>query len=342
LLLVGRFDEFLKSEELKTRTDAQVIISPWSNHGLELFDPLLIHAAVNAACAAAGKAPPPAFTAWHWRIAGIALAVLGALGLVVVLPEFPPRFEWARGILIAALAGSVWLLTLSTSVDLKLHPHNVLPQITATVIALLALIGASKWRVPRWIFAVLAIAIAIGGIIATEILAAHLTISVFRIVHFSLVFALALFAGTIIGMLARFRGSRRSGDVAMALIVGCGLFQFGNTPRTIPEPTKIHQFVKLDAKLCDACVGEYEFALDNVFRSPANVKIWRQGGQMFEHATGRRVLLGAHEIFPESETNFFLKINGAELIFVKNSNGKITKLVHHMDGLPDSEAKKVN
>jgi hypothetical protein len=128
----------------------------------------------------------------------------------------------------------------------------------------------------------------------------------------------------------------------MALIVGCGLFQFGNTPRTIPEPTKIHQFVKLDAKLCDACVGEYEFALDNVFRSPANVKIWRQGGQMFEHATGRRVLLGAHEIFPESETNFFLKINGAELIFVKNSNGKITKLVHHMDGLPDSEAKKVN
>jgi pimeloyl-ACP methyl ester carboxylesterase len=342
LLLVGRFDEFFKSEELKTRTDAQLIISPWSNHGLELFDPLLIHAAVNAACAAVGKAPPPAFTAWRWRVAGIALAVLGALGLVVALPKFPPRFEWARGIFVAALVGSVWFLTLSAYVDFKPHPQNFLPQITGTVITLLVLIGAGKLRAPRLIFAALAIAIAIGGIIVTDIMAAHLTIHLFQIVRFSLVFAPALFVGTIVGMFASFRGSRQSGDVAMALIVGCGLCQLGNTPRAIPESTKVHQFIKLDAKLCDACVGQYEFALDNVFRSPANVKIWRKGDQMFEQATGRRVLLGAHEIFPESETNFFLKFNGAELTFVKNGKGEVTKLIHHMDGLPDSEAKKFN
>ena len=342
LLLAGRFDEFKKPGELKTRTDAQLIISPWSNHGLELFDPLLIHAAVNAACAAAGHAPPPAFTALLWRAAGIALAVLGALGLVVALPGFPPQFEWARGIFVAAVVGGVWLLTLNTYVDLKPHPQYFLLQITATVITLLVLIGAGKWRVPRWTFAVLAIVIAIGGIIVTDIIAAHMTLPWFLVVRFSLVFAPVLFAGAIIGMLAGFRGSRPGADVAMALIIGCGLFQLGNTPRTIPESTKVHQFIKLDAKLCDVCVGQYEFALDNVFRSPANVKISRKGDQMFEQATGRGVLLGAHEIFPESETNFFLKFNGAELTFVKNGQGEVTKLIHHMDGLPDSEAKKAN
>jgi pimeloyl-ACP methyl ester carboxylesterase len=342
LLLVGRFDEFLKFDELKTRTDAQLIISPWSNHTKELLDPLLIHAAVNAACAAVGKAPPPAFTAWRWQVAGMALGMLGALVLVVALPRFPPRFEWARGIFVAAVVGGVWLLTLSAYVDFKPHPQYFFPQITATVITLLVLMGASKLHVPRWIFAVLAIAITIGGIIVTDILAVPMTHLLFQIVRFSLIFAPALFAGTIIGMFAGFRGSRQSGDAAMALMIGCVLFQLGNLPRAIPESTKVHQFIKLDAKLGDACVGQYEFALDNVFRSPANMRIWRKGDQMFEQANGRGVLPGAHEIFPESETNFLLKINDAELTFVKNGKGEATRLIHHMDGLPDSEAKKVN
>ncbi|HEY3856331.1 MAG TPA: hypothetical protein VGO67_18250 [Verrucomicrobiae bacterium] len=168
-----------------------------------------------------------------------------------------------------------------------------------------------------------------------------MSISLFHILVFSQVLAPALFVGTIVGEIAAFRESRFSGDVAMALFVGCGLFQF-NAPRSIPESTKAHHFIKLDAKLSDACVGWHEFALDNVFRSPAEVKIWRQGDQMFEQATGRRVLLGAHEIFPESETNFFLMVNGAELIFIKNDKVEATGFVHHMDGLPDSEIKKVN
>lgn len=342
LLLVGRFDEFFKSDELKTRSEARLVISPWSDHGLELFDPLLIRAAVNAASVIIGKTPPAPYGSWRWHVLGILLTLFGASGLALVLPRFPPRWEWAGGLIVLVLFGGAYFLTLNTYLDLKPHPQNFLTQIITTVITLVVLVGAGKWRVPRWIFAVLAVAIAIGCVMASASLAAHMSISLLHIVIFSQVFASALFVGTIIGGIAAFRGSRFSGDVAMAVIVGCGLFQMGNAPRSIPESTKAHHFIKLDAKLCDACVGQYEFALDNVFRSPAQVKIWRQGDQMFEQATGSRVLLGAHEIFPESETNFFLMVNGAELIFIKDDKGEATGFIHHMDGLPDSEAKKVN
>jgi hypothetical protein len=98
LLLVGQFDEFFKPSELKTRTDAPTIVSPWSNHGFELFDPLLVNAAVKAACAAVGKPHPPASTTWCWNVAGVFLALLGAAALALALPPFPPRWSCARGI----------------------------------------------------------------------------------------------------------------------------------------------------------------------------------------------------------------------------------------------------
>ena len=127
----------------------------------------------------------------------------------------------------------------------------------------------------------------------------------------------------------------------MALIIGCTLFQLGNAPRTAPQPPESHRFIKLDAKSCDSFVGQYVFPPDNVFRAGAEVKIWREDERMLLHATGQRVLQGPHEIFPESETNFFLPVNGAELTFIKNDKGEVTGLLHHMTGIPDSEAKKV-
>jgi pimeloyl-ACP methyl ester carboxylesterase len=342
LLLAGRFDEFFNPDELKTRTDAQVIISPWSNHGFELFDRVLIDAAVNASSAAVGRTPPPASAAWQWHVAGIFLALLGALGLALALPAFPPRWAWARGLVVAALFGGACFLTLKSCLDLQPHPKNFLSQIIATGATLIVLAGAGKWRIPRWSFAALSVAIAIAAVITTNVVMEHMTIPLYQIVRLSLVLAPVLFVGTIVGMIAAFRGSRLSGDVAMAIIIGAGLFQLGDAPRAIPEPAKSHHFIKLDAKLGDACVGQYRFAPDNVFRTGAEVKIWREGERMFLQATGHRVLQGAHEIFPESETNFLLPVNGAELTIIKNDTGEVMGLIYHMAGLPDSEAKKVN
>ena len=46
-------------------------------------------------------------------------------------------------------------------------------------------------------------------------------------------------------------------------------------------------------------------------------------------------------MYPESETDFFLKINGAQLAFIKNDRGEVTSVIHHIAGLPDCEGKKL-
>jgi len=73
LLLAGRFEEALPPALLKTRTDARLVISPWSDHLLEAFDPVLVNAAVEAACVAVHKTPPAHPTAWRWRLIGAVL-----------------------------------------------------------------------------------------------------------------------------------------------------------------------------------------------------------------------------------------------------------------------------
>ena len=90
LLLAGRFEEALPPALLKTRTDARLVISPWSDHFLEGFDPVLVNAAVEAACAALHRTPPPPSTAWLWRPFGVILAMLAAGALASYFGDKPP------------------------------------------------------------------------------------------------------------------------------------------------------------------------------------------------------------------------------------------------------------
>ena len=108
-----------------------------------------------------------------------------------------------------------------------------------------------------------------------------------------------------------------------------------------PEGPKPHDLIKLDAKLLDACIGEYEIAPDNVLGAGTKVTISRNGDHLVWQAFGGDALRGALDLYPESETNFFLKINGAQVTFIKNEKGEVTALIHHMAGLPDSEGKKL-
>jgi hypothetical protein len=58
---------------------------------------------------------------------------------------------------------------------------------------------------------------------------------------------------------------------------------------------------------------------------------------------GENTLHGAFDLFPESETNFFVKVNGAQLTFIKNDKGEVTAVIHHSShaGVPDIEGKKL-
>ena len=117
--------------------------------------------------------------------------------------------------------------------------------------------------------------------------------------------------------------------------------KISDQPPKVPEPPKPRVAIKLDTKLLDACVGHYEFAPDIVFPTGIKVTIWREGGQLVSEARDKSQTHGVVEIYPESETNFFLKVNGAQLTFIKNDKGEVTAVIHHEAGLPDIEGKKL-
>jgi pimeloyl-ACP methyl ester carboxylesterase len=341
LLLAGRFDEFYPPAVLKARTDARVVLSPWSDHGLELYDPLLVNAAVEAACAAVGKTPPAAPTCWLWRLAGIVLGMLGALGLALCLPKLPPRWAWARGPLVALIFILAFVLTTSTWLDVYPHLRRLPLEIAAAAIALLVLMGAGWLRIPRWSFLALAAVVGLGCLIAGA------NIPLLLVSH-GLVFFLgsipALLVGTILGRIAAHRGSRRDGDLVMAIIVGCALFQWLQPPRKAPESPKPYAAkppvaIKLDTKLLDACVGQYRFVPDIEYGTVMTLTIRRQGEQLVGQARGENFEEPIN-IYPESETDFFDK-SGWQFTFIKNDQGEVTAAIRHVKEWPDWEGKKL-
>jgi len=336
LLLAGQFEEAFTPALLKTRTDARLVISPWSDHLLEAFDPVLVNAAVEAACAAVHKTPPAPPTAWCWRLIGAVLAMLAAGKLASCLTDLFPQLARFRGLFIGVFIAFAFMFTIGGR-WLEATLHLRLQVIAMPVILLLAII-AGRLRIPRWSLAALSVLVTV---IAVCWFKASLSRPALILMASTLVLTPALIAGIVIGWFAARRGSRLQGDIAMAIFLGCAPFQCLEMPRTAPEAPEPQIVIKLDAKLLDACVGEYEIAPDNVFGTGTKVTIRRNGDQLIWQGFGRHALPGALDLYPESETNFFLKINGAQVTFIKNDKGEVTAIIHHMAGLPESEGKKL-
>lgn len=87
--------------------------------------------------------------------------------------------------------------------------------------------------------------------------------------------------------------------------------------------------IKVEPKVLDKYVGEYEL-------TPAfKLTITNENGQLMAQATGQPKF----ELYPESETKFFLKVIEAGVTFVKNDKGEVTHLILHQGG--DKQAKKI-
>jgi hypothetical protein len=338
LLLAGRFEEAFTPALLKTRTDARLVISPWSDHLLEGFDPVLVNAAVDAACAVVHKTPPAPPTTWCWRLIGVALAMLAAGGLASWLTDLFPQLARFRGLFIGVFIAAAFMLTVGGR-WLEATPHLRLQVIAMPVILLLAII-AGRLRIPRWSFAALGVLVTV---IAVCWFKASLSRPALILMASTLVLTPALIVGIVIGWFAARRRSRLQGDIAMAIFLGCAPFQCLELPRMAPQAPKPQTAIKLDAKLLDACIGEYEIVPDNVFGVGTKVTIRRNGDHLVWQAFGGNALPGALDLYPESETNFFLKINRAQVTFIKNDKGEAMGIIHHMAelGLPDSEGKKL-
>lgn len=101
--------------------------------------------------------------------------------------------------------------------------------------------------------------------------------------------------------------------------------RFGPTDlaaRTDEAPFGERQAVKVDTAIYDAYVGQY------ALNPRINIIVEREGDQLFAHPTGQP----KREIFPASETEFFLKDIDVRLVFTRGGDGKAEKLVLHQGG----------
>jgi alpha-beta hydrolase superfamily lysophospholipase len=335
LFLAGRFEETFTPALLKTRTDARLVISPWSDHVLEGFDPVLVNAAVEAACAAVHRTPPAPPTAWLWRPFGVTLAMLAAGALASSLTNWLPRLARFRGVLIGGFVAAAFMVAIRGG-WLDAAP-NLLSLGIAIPVAILLAIIAGRFRIPRWSFPVLSL---LAMVIAAFWFHTNQSRPALILMAANMVLIPALLAGIVIAWFASRHGSRLQGDIAMAIFLGC-LVQGWKPLRTAsPAPTP-HTAVKLDAKVLDACVGEYEIVPDNVFDTGAKVTIRRKGDHLVWQLFWDNTLQGALQLYPESETNFFFKKYGGQVSFIKDDKGEVLAIRRHKPGLPDSEGKKL-
>src|SRR5712692_1370880 len=117
---------------------------------------------------------------------------------------------------------------------------------------------------------------------------------------------------------------------ALCLLTAIGAINLTRSARA-QQPQHIE--IKIDAKLFDQYVGQYSFVDDPEFM----LNFWREGDKFFMQPTNQ----GRIEIFPESETKFFLKIIEAQATFVRDAQGKVTGLVWRQNGV-DNQAKKIS
>jgi pimeloyl-ACP methyl ester carboxylesterase len=219
LLLAGRFEEFVPPSTLKARTDARLALSPWSDHVLELWDPYLVRAAVEAACAAVGATPPSlAGTAWIWRSTGLLLAILGAAGLIFCC-QSTPGLARARAVLIPAIIILTIILAMGTFGGSAPQLRRVPLQLALGIILWLTLFTLAKWHIPRWALP------ALGAVVSLALLVPFIFTGKFWFLLATITTFFLLIA-TALGWFVARRATRRDGDLATAIFAACLIGQW--------------------------------------------------------------------------------------------------------------------
>jgi len=243
LLLAGLFEEFFRPAQLRARTDAQVVISPWCEHIGEVYDPVLTRAAVTAACATVGKPVPAAPTAWRWRFAGLVLGIAGALVLMFRLPELHPRLARIRGFIVPGVLLIALVLTLGTWVGVSPTLRRIPAHLVVLGVVWLALAGLSrlsrnlvgttstsslpgslatktKGLIRCFLWLGRGSLVVVSGILALGCMAVGVLTDIFPFFILMSIFgigALLLLPSMLVGRIAARGGSRRDGDIAMAI-----------------------------------------------------------------------------------------------------------------------------
>ncbi|NJN87096.1 MAG: serine hydrolase [Leptolyngbyaceae cyanobacterium SL_7_1] len=93
-------------------------------------------------------------------------------------------------------------------------------------------------------------------------------------------------------------------------------------PLTQYQPPKQRVAIALDPTVLDAYVGQYELAPNFI------LTITKDQGRLYAQATGQAKL----ELFAETATQFFITDVDAQITFLHDSQGEVTRLVLHQSG----------
>lgn len=88
--------------------------------------------------------------------------------------------------------------------------------------------------------------------------------------------------------------------------------------------------IAVDPAVLSACADDYEL------RPGFIITIAAEGGRLFAESTGQP----RTEIYPESETDFFMKFADVQFSFIKDGHGNVTRLILHQGGR-ETPAKKI-
>ncbi len=95
-------------------------------------------------------------------------------------------------------------------------------------------------------------------------------------------------------------------------------------------PKKERNEIKVDAKILESYIGEYELIPTFV------ITITKENDRLMLQATGQPKL----EIFAESKEKYFLKAVDAQITFVKDAKGTVTNLILHQGGANQTAKKR--
>ncbi|HWP54788.1 MAG TPA: serine hydrolase [Pyrinomonadaceae bacterium] len=95
-----------------------------------------------------------------------------------------------------------------------------------------------------------------------------------------------------------------------------------NATAKLAELTGTQKEVKVDPKILDSYAGEYEIAPTFI------IKITSEDGKLMTQATGQQKF----ELFPSSETDFYLKVVSAQVSFIKDGAGNVTAMTLSQNG----------
>jgi hypothetical protein len=100
--------------------------------------------------------------------------------------------------------------------------------------------------------------------------------------------------------------------------------------KQLGETVETPAYAVVDAATLQSYVGTYQLA------PTFSIAITLQDNKLFGQATGQPPF----ELFPTSDTKFYLKVVDAQVTFVKNDKGAVDQLILHQNGR-DMPGKRV-